>query len=126
MKAITIEWRHLVEKGNTCMRCSDTGQALNLVIEQLNKECRNCGWRIDFIETPLSAMDIAESNSILINGAPIEDILPGAESGESHCESCCEMIGTSTNCRTVEFAGDSFAAIPESMIHSAICRVAGC
>jgi len=126
MQTLNIEWRHLVKDGNTCFRCSDTGEALDSMINQLNQECQASGWEIRFIEIPLGAGDIDQSNMILINGVPIEDILPGAKSASSHCASCCEFTGRFTECRTVEFGGNRYEAIPEALIRSAVCSVADC
>ncbi|MES9902711.1 MAG: DUF2703 domain-containing protein [Sedimenticola sp.] len=57
----------------------------------------------------------------------IEDLLPGATSGENHCEFCRDFTGNPpTHCRTVEFCGDRYEAIPESLIRKAVCQVADC
>lgn len=126
MNRLNIEWRHLVEDGNTCERCDSTGQALKQVVASLSEKCRAGGWEINLTDTALGSDAIAESNSILLNGTPIEEILPGAAVGESHCESCCEILGSRTNCRTIEFGRLSLEAIPETFIRDAICRVAAC
>lgn len=127
MKQLDIEWRHLEVASNTCLRCSDTGSTLQQVIERLSEECAPCGWKINFHDTILDATRIGESNGIWINGKVIEDLLPGAVAGESHCESCCDFTGNpQTLCRTVEFNGDNYEAIPESLIRRAVCQVADC
>ncbi len=127
MKTLLIEWRHLDRDGNTCLRCSDTGRALDRVVADLAAECAAGGWSIEYRETRLTARDIAQSNLILINGQPIEVLLPGARAADSECASCCEFTGQdSTRCRTVEFAGQSFESIPEALIRQAVCRVADC
>jgi len=127
MNQIDIEWRHLEVDGNTCIRCNDTGSTLQQVIERLNEECAPCGWKLSFHDTPLDATRIPESNGIWLNGQLIEELLPGAAAGESHCESCCDFTGNpQTQCRTVEFGGNHYEAIPESIIREAVCRVAGC
>jgi len=127
MNQIDIEWRHLEVDGNTCNRCNDTGSTLQQVIERLNEECAPCGWKLSFRDTPLDATRIPESNGIWLNGQLIEELLPGAAAGESHCESCCDFTGNpQTQCRTIEFGGNHYKAIPESLIREAVCRVAGC
>ncbi len=127
MNTLEIEWKHLDKSGNTCIRCTDTGEALQSVIAQLAQECKSCGWNITFKETKLSESEIRQSNIILFNGRPIEDVLPGAKISESHCQSCCELIGdSSTSCRTVEFGGNSYEEIPSSLIRQAVCEVARC
>lgn len=127
MKKLEIEWKHLELEGNTCVRCSDTGEALYVVVAKLAEECRPCGWEITLKETPLSEKEIPESNIILLNGKRMEAILPEAKAGESHCESCCEITGTaSTSCRTVEFGGASYEGIPAWLIRRAVCEVTRC
>lgn len=126
MKHLEIEWRHLEKEGNTCVRCSDTGRALEEVMADLSEECRPCGWEIFFKEIKLTGKDIAESNMILFNGVPIEEILPGARASESYCASCCEFTGAPTSCRTVEYESRSYETIPESLIRQALCAVTQC
>ncbi|WP_078118523.1 DUF2703 domain-containing protein [Thiosocius teredinicola] len=127
MNMIEVEWKHLDKSGNTCVRCSDTGEALEEVVQELANECAPCGWKIKLRETKLSKKQISESNSILVNGIPIESILSGAKAAESHCQSCCEFTGNpTTSCRTVEFQGVSYEGIPAGLIRKAICEVAQC
>ncbi len=46
MNTLDIEWQHIEESGNTCIRCTDTGDALQDVIARLAEECKPCGWDI--------------------------------------------------------------------------------
>ena len=126
MKTLEIEWKHLDVEGKTCARCSDTGEALQEAIAKLAEECRPLGWDIKFKETTLAAKNISESNVILFNGKPIEALLPGARASESPCESCSEITGKSTSCRTVEFAGDTYGGIPASLIRQAAGHIIQC
>jgi len=127
MKKLEIEWRHLDIDGDTCERCSETGETLKIVVDQLAEECRPSGWEIVFRETALTQNELPESNMILINGTPIEDILPQAQVSESHCQSCCDCTGKEDIfCRTVEYDGRTYEAIPLSLIREAVCRAAGC
>ncbi len=127
MKILEIEWRHLDKEGNTCIRCSDTGEALHRVVTELTEECRPCVWDIKFKETKLTEKEISQSNIILFNGKPIEHILPNAVASESHCQSCCKLTGnSSTNCRTIELDGSSHESIPLYLIRQAACEIAQC
>ena len=54
MKHLTIEWRHLDEKGRTCLRCSKTGNTLHQVIAELKKELGAKKINITLKETKLS------------------------------------------------------------------------
>lgn len=127
MQTLEIEWQHLDKAGNTCIRCNDTGEALETVVEKLKQECQNCGWDIVFKETKLSEQDIAVSNRILFNQQAIETILPNAHAAESHCQSCCEFTqNPATQCRTIEFNNHSYESIPASLIRQAACEMTQC
>ena len=127
MNRLEIEWKHYEKDGSTCVRCSETGEALDVVVKQLAEECLPRGWDIVYKETKLTEEDIAMSNVILFNGVPIEDIFPDCKSSESDCESCGELTGDEgTCCRTVEYGGRSYEAIPPALIREAVCRVARC
>ncbi|AOY88452.1 hypothetical protein BKP64_09900 [Marinobacter salinus] len=127
MNTLEIEWRHLEKDGSTCIRCTDTGQALNEVVAKLAEECRPHGWEIKYKETKLTEEDITESNMILFNGVPIESVIPEAKASESHCESCCEITGEpTTSCRTLEIKDQLYEGIPASIVREAICELAQC
>lgn len=126
MKTLTIEWKHLDMDGATCVRCRDTGKTLAEVVGELANECREAGVQVVFRETALGTDRIRESNEILFNGVSLEDLLPGAVAGENACQSCCDLLGQETSCRTVESGGMTYEAIPESLIRAAACRAAGC
>ena len=126
MKTLEIEWKHLDVEGKTCTRCSDTGDALQEAIEKLAEECKSLGWEIKFKETKLTAKNISESNVILFNGKSIEALLPEVRASESHCETCSELTGKSTSCRTVEFGGNSYGGIPASLIRQAAGQIIHC
>jgi len=126
MNQLTIEWQHLMQAGDTCTRCRDTGETLHESIERLNRACRARGWEIRLVESALDPEAVAESNRIFLNGVPLEAYLPGAQDGSSHCRSCSDIIGTPTQCRTLEWSGQRHAAIPGSAIRQAVCRAAGC
>jgi len=120
MKKFEIEWRHLDKDGNTCERCADTGVAVRAVVEELFGELHASGWKVEFKEILLSEKEIPESNLILLNGIPIENILPKARKSENCCISCCEILGTATQCRTIERDGRTYEAIPAAMIRVAV------
>ena len=126
MKTLEIEWKHLDVEGKTCTRCSYTGDALQEAIGKLAEECKSLGWEIKFKETKLTAKNISESNVILFNGKSIEALLPEVRASESHCETCSELTGKSTSCRTVEFGGNSYGGIPASLIRQVVCQITQC
>jgi hypothetical protein len=125
MKRLDIEWRHFERDGETCLRCSATGKTLQQVMAELEQELGAEGVRVSFTETKLPESRMAESNVILFNGVPLEELLAGAASGTSDCPSCACLVGRETACRTVEYAGRSYEEIPEELIRRAAWRAAG-
>ncbi len=119
MKRLEIEWRHLDKEGRTCERCADTGEEVRSACETLAAELQPGGWEVVLKETLLTGDKISQSNSILINGIPIEELLPNARKGENCCVSCGELIGGTIMCRTIERGGRTFERIPASLIRKA-------
>lgn len=126
MKTVTVEWKHLDQEGRTCERCATTGEAIGELIRQLQAECAPKGVEVVFTETRLTAAAIGQSNLILINGAPLETLLPQAVAATSPCCSCGEITGKEESCRTIVWQGEVHEAVPPGLIRQAICRVAGC
>lgn len=123
---LTIEWLHVEKEGKTCIRCAETGQTLQQVLTELARECGPRGVTVRYRERTIPPTQLGLSNLVLINGIPIEKLLPNATSSTSRCASCCELSGVEAQCRTVESQGQTFEALPASMIRQAVCAVAGC
>jgi hypothetical protein len=123
-KMLIIEWKHLDVGGETCERCSGTIQEIRGAVETLKREGRLEGITVRIRETPLSPERIQESNAILINGAPIEEILAGTVQGTS-CPSCSALTGQPTCCRALTVEGVEYEAVPASEIQRAIEIVIG-
>ena len=119
MKRLEIEWRHLDKEGRTCDRCMNTGEEVRSACEILAAELRTGGWEVVLKETLLTGDEIFQSNSILVNGIPVEELLPDARKGESCCVSCGELIGGTAMCRTIEREGRTYERIPASLIREA-------
>ena len=119
MKKLTIEWKHFDNDGKTCERCSDTGANLKKVISELTAALSSQGYSIDYKETKLDAKDMPESNTVLINGTPIEKLL-NASVDLNSCTSCSDLIDSYCNCRTVTFDGSTYESIPEEILKEAI------
>lgn len=120
MKKITVEWKYYAKDGKTCTRCTSTGKNLHSVLERLRKELLLKNIDLELKETVLPKSKIPESNSILIDGIPIEQILPNTVKGESECCSCGDLCGSPTDCRTVNQNGIVYEEIPTSLIKKAI------
>lgn len=122
MKKITIEWLHYDKEGETCTRCNNTGDNIKSAIRIISNDIEFKDVQIDYIETKLEADRMPESNTVLINGLPLEDIL-NAKPSENHCHSCSCLAGKSTNCRTIKFEDKTYEAIPEDLIIDAIKKL---
>ena len=126
MQTIIIEWQHLDVAGATCRRCGDTGGELVQAIERLRAECAPKDVNIVFRETRLNADEIARSNTILINGVPLETILPQTQVSASCCTSCADLTGRPEQCRTLVHLGQEYETIPQDLIRQAVCQAGGC
>ena len=126
MHTLEIEWRHLDKEGRTCLRCSDTLQSLQQVVSQLAVECESRGVRVVYRETKLPLEQLSQSNLILFNGVPLESALPGASASENECQSCGDLCGRESVCRTVSWGGHTFEAISAALIRQAACAAAQC
>lgn len=124
MKTLNIEWKHLDADGETCVRCHDTGENLFHEIERLNKDLKSNGIEVVLIETKLEKDQISQSNIILFNGVPIEEIL-NIKVSENYCDSCSTLIGTQTYCRTVKYDGKEYEDIPVEAIRQAAFKILG-
>jgi len=122
MKRLEIEWRHLDDGGKTCDRCADTGEMVRAAYADLAKALEPKGWQVALTETLLTGQDIPESNRIYLNGIAIEDLLPGTCKSQNCCDSCGEILGAPTLCRTLERDGQIFETIPAAMIVEAAHR----
>lgn len=124
MQTLKIEWKHLDVEGQTCNRCYDTGESLIKEIKNLNTELQSKSVEVVLVETILDESQISQSNIILFNGVPIEEILD-INISENYCESCSDLLGTKTYCRTVNYEGNEYEDIPVKAIRQAALKVLG-
>jgi len=124
MKKLIIEWKHLDVAGETCDRCYDTGENLTQEVKRLNRALQSRDITVELIETKLDDTKIPESNVILFNGVPLEDILD-IKIAKNYCDSCTALLGTETYCRTVTFEGNEYEDVPAKAIRQAAYKVLG-
>ena len=91
------------------------------MIAGLRTELAAQGVQVTFAETPLARDQVAESNLLLFNSVPLEQLLAGpeAKASESHCGSCSALLEQETDCRAVEYDGQVYEAIPAPLIRQA-------
>lgn len=123
MKELVIEWRHYAHQGATCDRCAATGSSISEVISELSAELAGRGITITLTETILPEELMAQSNTILFNGVPLEAVLNHAATDENPCPSCSCLTGTETSCRTVQYEGKSYEEIPAELVRKAVYKV---
>lgn len=123
-KRLEIEWKHFAVGDATCERCGKTGDALREVIDDLRNEFAPAGVKINLTETLLDKTRIAESNEILMNGVPVEDLL-AAGVVSTDCPSCGTLAGENTCCRAIEIGNECYEEIPAEMIKKAAYRALG-
>lgn len=126
MKTHLIEWKRFVQQGRTCQRCADTGVTLRQVIRELNTGCAKARVRFRLKTTRLPASRLAESNVVLIDGQPLERLVPGVRVVETNCSSCGELSGAPSKCRALAFDGQTHESVPADLIRVAVCRAADC
>ena len=119
MKELKIEWKHYDKEGETCTRCNRTGDNIKTALSVISKDDSYKNIKIDYKETILEANKMPDSNTILINGQKLEDIL-NARASENYCHSCSCLAGSGTNCRTIELNDKSYEDIPKELILEAI------
>jgi len=112
---LVVLWQRLVVGGATCERCGDTGDAVRRAVAALSGELAPQGVAVRLEEKPLPPFAVAESNRVFFNGEPLEELL-GAQAGLSHCQSCCEMLGQPTDCRTLIVDGQEHEALSGELI----------
>lgn len=119
MQELSIEWRHYDKEGATCERCAATGSSVGDVVTGLREELAIKGIKVIFTEKKLAEEQMAQSNLILFNGVTLEEVLDNAMARKTHCSSCSCLTGSATDCRTVEYEGINYEAIPAELIRTA-------
>ena len=124
---LVIEWKHVGRDiENTCERCGATGRAVIDVVEQMRPILEEEGIAVRFIETVLENEAIADSNSILFNGVPLENLIEGMEVTATPCASCACITGQDdAECRAVEYDGKRYESIPPELIARAALKALG-
>ena len=123
-KELVIEWKHIGKDiEHTCERCEETGMALNAVLAEISMLLEMEGVSVRIIETILENDTVAESNSLLFNGVPIEELLEGIEVTTTPCGSCsCITCDAETECRALRYNGEEYEAIPPELIGRAAAK----
>jgi len=125
MSTITIEWFFHEQNGATCARCSVSYQAIRKALERVTHVLQARGISIDLKEHPLDESAIDRSNSVVINGRDILEVLNERGDIFTFCRSCSDLLGKPTECRVFIYKNKAYESIPEDMLVTAILREAG-
>ena len=118
-KKLHVEFRYFDRK--TCSRCRATDRNVEKTMQELRKALKGSGASVIFKATKLPAKKLAQSNSILINGKDIENLVCGKKSMRSSaCFGCGKLIKGSCVCRSYAYRGKKYRYIPKAMIREAI------
>ena len=118
-KKLRIEFRYVDR--NTCSRCRTTDKNVEKTVQGLRKALQETGVAIDFKTTKLPVSRLTQSNSILINGKDVEELVNGRRNTRSSaCQGCSKIMKNPCECRTYVYRGRKHSYIPRAMIHEAI------
>ena len=119
MKRLEILWQRVTVDGGTCQRCGDTGESVRRAAQALRAELAPLDIEVVLTEKTLPPFAVEESNRVFFNGRAVEDILGARHEvavGMNHCQSCCDMLGGQTDCRTLCVDGQEHEALPEELL----------
>ncbi|KUL01180.1 MAG: Uncharacterized protein XE10_1134 [Methanoculleus marisnigri] len=80
------------------------------------------GISVRMVETVLENDAVAESNSLLFNGVPIEELLEGIEVITTSCSCSCLTCEENTECRALRYNGEEYETIPPVLIGRAAVK----
>ena len=112
---LDILWQRVLIGAETCERCGDTGGSVRRAAARLREILAPRGIEVLLTEKSLPPFAVVESNRVFFDGQALEDVL-GAEVGMNHCQSCCELLGEATDCRTLRLEGQEYEALPEELL----------
>lgn len=115
MKTLDILWQRVTVGAETCERCGDTGASVRQAVGILRAELAALDIAVVLTEKALPPFAVAESNRVFFNGESLEELL-GAQVGMNNCQSCCDMLGAQTDCRTLIVDGREHEALPEELL----------
>lgn len=123
-RSIVIETTVLRVEGDTCDRCGSTVESARTAARELGTMLEPLNVRVTLVEHASAADDIDASNSVLINGRPIEELL-GATRVTTDCPSCGDLLGESTCCGAVQIGDELHESFSAGQIREAAFAALG-
>jgi hypothetical protein len=121
---LVIETTVLRVAGETCDRCSDTVETVRQAARDLQDALLERNVRVRLIEHAASPDRVDASNTVLINGRPVEEWL-GATRVSTDCPSCSELLGRNTCCGAIEHEGSVHESYTVEQIRDAALTALG-
>lgn len=104
-KSIVIETTVLRVEGETCDRCNGTVENARVAAEALKTQLKPLGVDVELVEHATTKENLPDSNSVVINGKPIEEWLD-ATRVSTECASCGDLCGEESVCCGAVSIGD--------------------
>ncbi len=123
-RSIVIETTVLRVGDKTCDRCGTTVETVRSAARDLQDVLLALNVRVSLIEHASSTDEIDASNTVLINGRPVEEWL-GAKRVSTDCPSCGDLLGESTCCGAIEVEGTVFESYTAEQIRDAAFAALG-
>lgn len=121
---LVIETTVLRVDGETCDRCGTTVETVRQAARDLQDVLFARNVRVRLIERAASPEQVDASNTVLINGRPVEEWL-GARRVSTDCPSCGDLLGRSTCCGAIETDGALYESYTAEQIRDAAFAALG-
>lgn len=118
-KKLRIEFKYLDR--NTCSRCRTTDKIVEKTLHDLQDAIQDAGVEVELKTTKLPISKLSQSNSVLINGIDIQDLInEGKTQRYTPCRGCSTIMDGSCDCRAYTYRGKKYTNIPKGMLREAI------
>lgn len=120
---LEVEWQHVRGARGTCGRCTDTGQALEELRDDISRRV-GPDREVSLTETILPDEALDDSNRVLVNGVPVEELLD-AELESTDCTGCTELSaccgsGEPAQCRAIVVEGEVHESLGADLLARAV------
>jgi len=125
MKKITVEWFRCCKEGQTCSRRENNSRVIHKIMAIMKPALMNMKIDLEMKEVMLADDRLNLSNTVMINGRSVEEILGEEEPEKTSCPLCSGPAGKDAYCRTFVFRGSIVDSLCEEMLQEAILAEIG-
>jgi hypothetical protein len=122
-KRLLLEWQRLFEDPKDCERCSQTHLEIQKAVEMMSADTAFGNVDVQVKKYDLVPMEIAQSNTVSLNGLPLETLLEAEAVTMTSCTSCSCSMDQDVDCRAVVIDGVTYEKIPAELIVKAAKNV---